>query len=108
MSDKRLQSLFEMHALNPKDSFINYAIAKEYEYLEKLDMAIDKYAEIRHIDPNYVGMYYHYGKLLWKLGRETDAILILDEGIVIAENCGDKHALGELKQLRWELSDDDM
>lgn len=107
MSSSRLQTLIEMSNENPHDSFITYAIAKEYESLQNLTLAEEHYRKILKSDPDYVGMYYHFGKLLWNLGRDAECIDILDKGISVADKTGDKHALGELKQLRWELSDDE-
>ena len=108
MENNRLQTLLDLQQNNPNDSFINYALAKEYESLENYEMAENKYREIMQKDPDYVGMYYHFGKMLWTLMRDAESVTILDQGIEVAERIGDKHALGELRQLRWEVGDEDM
>lgn len=108
MTNNRLQTLLDLNHQNPDDSFINYALAKEYESLENFEMAEKKFKEIMTKDPDYVGMYYHFGKMLWNLMRDDESVEVLDQGIEVAERIGDKHALGELRQLRWEVGDEDM
>lgn len=107
MTNNRLQILLGLNKDKPNDSFVNYALAKEYESQEEFNKAEEKFKEIMTHDPDYVGMYYHFGKMLWKLGRDQESVEILDRGISVAERIGDKHALGELKQLRWEVGDDE-
>ena len=63
---QRLQILQEMLAKSPNDSFTLFAIAKEYEGLGKADQALDFYLTLREKDPDYVGLYYHLGKLYEK------------------------------------------
>lgn len=108
MSSNRLDSLLSMYSENPNDSFLTYALAKEYESQENYTEALSFYEKLELNDPDYVGKYYHHGKLLWKLQKDEKALKILDKGIEIAKSIGDTHALGELKQIRWEISDDEM
>ncbi|HMG15716.1 MAG TPA: hypothetical protein VK590_09725 [Saprospiraceae bacterium] len=108
MSNSRLDSLLAMLIESPNDSFIIYAIAKEYESQEIFDKALEYYEILDNNDPDYVGRYYHHGKLLWKLGKDEESLQVLDKGIETAKRVGDQHALGEMKQLRWEISDEDM
>lgn len=107
MNTNRLERLLALYTQNPNDIFVIYALAKEYESKEEYSLSEERFKEILNKDADYVGMYYHYGKLLWKLSRDEESIAMLDRGIHVAEKLGDKHALGELKQLRWEVSDED-
>ncbi len=108
MTSSRLQTLLDMYAQNPADSFVTYALAKEYESADNPVKAEEYFRKILQNNPDYVGMYYHFGKLLWNLHRDDEATHIIDLGITVAEKLGDKHALGELRQLRWEVSDEDI
>ena len=108
MGSSRLDSLLSMYSENQNDAFLTYALAKEYESSEDYQKAIEFYEKLDTIDPNYVGKYYHHGKLLWKLQKDEEALLVLDKGIAVAKEVGDGHALGELRQIRWEISDDEM
>ena len=108
MSGNRLDSLLAMYSENQNDPFLCYALAKEYESMEDYKLALEYYEKLDNMVPPYVGKYYHHGKLLWKLEKDEDALKVLDKGIEIAKDQGDTHALGELKQIRWEISDDEM
>ncbi len=47
--------------------------------------------------PDYVGTYYHLGKLYEKEGQKDEAITIYQKGIVAARAKRDMHALSELQ-----------
>lgn len=96
-----------MFAANPKDSFVLYALAKEYENSGDLNEALSFFENLRTKDPEYVGMYYHIGKLYLKLQREEEALSTFDKGITIAKSQGDQHALNELKGARLEIADEE-
>ena len=48
-------------------------------------------------DPQYIGSYYHLGKLLERQGDETAAIEVFERGMEVAQKLGDQHALNELR-----------
>ena len=48
-------------------------------------------------DPQYIGSYYHLGKLLERQGDETAAIEVFERGMEVAKKLGDQHALNELR-----------
>jgi len=58
---------------SPKDSFITFAIAKEHEKANDLVQAEAYYRSIEQNEPEYVGMYYHLGKLLFIQNRLQEA-----------------------------------
>ncbi len=103
---ERMQQLESLLAEDPKNSFIRFAIAKEFESLEKVDKALAAYESLRIDDPNYVGLYYHYAKLLEKKSEFDPAIEIYKTGMAIAKQLGDKHAYGEMESALWEISED--
>ncbi len=105
MKNKRLNQLLAFHQENPEDSFILFALAKEYEKNEDYDKALLHYTLLVEKDVNYVGTYYHYGKLKEALGHLEEALEIYQKGMSIAKNSGDQHALGELAGAKLNVED---
>lgn len=97
MESNRLQQLFTFLESSPGDAFISFAIAKEYEGLGELDKSLAAYEELVKSKPDYVGTYYHLGKLYEKLERFEEAETTFTAGIAVAKAAGDKHSAGELQ-----------
>ncbi|MCC6462880.1 MAG: tetratricopeptide repeat protein [Saprospiraceae bacterium] len=104
---QRLQRLQQMLAASPGDSFLLFAIAKEFESLGDLDQAFEHYLRLRDTDPDYVGLYYHLGKLFEKTAQLDRAIQTYRQGIAVAKKAGDRHAWSELNGARLEIDDSD-
>jgi hypothetical protein len=58
MSTNRLLQLQALLAETPGDSFLTYAIAKEYEGMGDDQQALVYYQQLLQADPGYVGAYY--------------------------------------------------
>lgn len=98
----RLKMLEQMLVDDPTDSFVWYAIAKEWEKTDP-QKAVETYLKLKEINPSYVGLYYHLGKLYEEL-EETDlARTAYDEGINVAKKQADFHSLSELSSARTNL-----
>lgn len=97
MSSNRLEQLFQFLAERPDDEFILFAIAKEYEKLGNEEKAEEYYQKLYDHHPNYVGTYYHLGKLHERADHIEKAIEVYEKGMEIAQKVGDKHAFGELR-----------
>ena len=102
----RLDQLLQMLNESENDSFLLFAIAKEYEKQQHLPKALECYLKIREADPSYVGVYYHLGKLYEELGQTKKAIETYRAGIQQATTAGDQHAKSELASALMELEDD--
>lgn len=98
MQNNRLEQLKQFLVNEPNDSFLKYAIATEYIKLEQLDEALNYFNELVTTDENYVGTYYHLGKLYEKLNRKDDAESTYKKGLMIARKAGNMHAASELQQ----------
>jgi tetratricopeptide (TPR) repeat protein len=96
MSTDRLLQLLEMLEESPKDSFLLFATAKEYENLNDPDQAQDYFQLLMATDPAYVGLYYHLGKLLEKQGLAEEAAGIYQKGMEVAKTQKDRHSYNEL------------
>jgi tetratricopeptide (TPR) repeat protein len=101
----RLSYLLQLHATSPADSFVLFAIAKEHEGAGEAAQALDFYQKLRENDPKYVGLYYHLGKLHEQQGNHENAIEAYKQGIQIAREVGDFHALSELQGALLNLED---
>lgn len=99
MSKSRLEQLKEMLENEPGDSFLRYAIATEYAKLDDKEQAMEYYLQIIHDDENYVGTYYHLGKLYESMERRDEAEKIYKKGMEVARKTGNMHAFSELQQV---------
>ena len=97
MQSTRLNKLLEFLDNDPNDSFILYALATEYNSLNDIEKAFNFYLKLVNEHPNYVGTYYHLGKLYEKEGEKDKAIDIYQQGMLIARSKRDMHALSELQ-----------
>jgi tetratricopeptide (TPR) repeat protein len=107
MKSKRLEQLFNFLQGSPNDSFILFAIAKEYEKLDDKKEALNYYLKLTENDPDYVGTYYHLGKLYEQLDEIPTAFNTYKKGMQIAKKQSDQHAFSELAGAKMELGDDD-
>ena len=93
----RLQRLRELLAQQPADSFLNHALALEEIKLGNDATARSLFESLLQRDPDYIGSYYHLGKLLERQGEESAAIEVYERGMEAAKKRGDHHALNELR-----------
>src|SRR5579862_1838593 len=109
MQSSRLDKLLEFFQNEPEDAFLQYALATEYLRLNDTDNALLYYEKLVNKHPDYVGTYYHLGKLYEALNRKPDAIKIYEKGMEIAKNKRDNHAFAELQVVYQEATgfDDD-
>ena len=73
MNPTRLERLIEMRKDDPKDPFLIYAVAMEYQKAEQLELALTFYEELIENHPDYVGTYYHLAKLYEILKKTEEA-----------------------------------
>jgi tetratricopeptide (TPR) repeat protein len=105
MASERLQQLLDFLQNNPTDSFLRFAIAKEYENLGDHDNALKYYLGIVENDEMYVGTYFHLGKLYEKMEDFEKALSNYSTGMKVAQTLGDRHAYNELSAVKLELED---
>lgn len=97
MQTTRLNKLLEFLKADPSDPFILYALATEYNTAGDHQQAFHYYNLLVENSPEYVGTYYHLGKLLEKTGDKERAIEIYRLGLKAARNKNDNHAYSELQ-----------
>ncbi len=103
----RLEKIKAFLADSPNDSFLTFALAKEYEKMGEKQKALEQYLAIVKNDPNYVGTYYHLGKLYEQLEEFTTAFQTYKDGMKVTRAAGDQHAFSELAGAKLNLGDDE-
>lgn len=103
MASDRLSKLLAFLVDSPDDSFLIFAVAKEYESAGQVDQALKHYLLLKEKDPEYIGLYYHLANLYIHIQEEILAMTIYKEGIELAKKQSDFHALSELNNAKTNL-----
>jgi tetratricopeptide (TPR) repeat protein len=106
MTNTRIQRLEQIIVDNPNDTFALFALAKEYEKEKRWEESIQLFERLLIADKNYIGAYYHAGKIYEQLEEIKKALNIYQAGIDIAKKLNDMHALSELKNAKMNLEID--
>jgi len=97
MQSTRLITLLEFLKSDPNDPFVIYALATEYNSLNNTEQAFHYYHLLINDHPDYVGTYYHLGKLYEKSLELEKAVDTYQKGMAVARNKRDNHAFSELQ-----------
>ena len=97
MQRNRLQKLLEFIESEPNDPFLKYALATEYIRLNEAETALSYYEDLVRNHRDYVGTYYHLGRLYEALNRKDEAIKTYQTGMEVARAVRDNHAYSELQ-----------
>jgi tetratricopeptide (TPR) repeat protein len=103
-SKSRREILEDFASKNPGDAFSRYGLAMECAQLGDLAAAESHFKSLLEAHPGYVAGYFHYGQLLAKLERTSEARQILSAGIAQAARLGDGHARSEMQAALDELN----
>jgi tetratricopeptide (TPR) repeat protein len=97
MAENRLETLKNLVALNPGDSFARYGLAMAYASAGEHQQAVEQYRKLMELNPKYVAAYYHGGQALEKVGKSDEAREIYRRGIAVCTEIGDQHTRSELE-----------
>jgi len=97
MQNNRLSKLLEFLSNDSSDPFVLYAIATEYNVINDKKNAFHYYFKLIDEHPDYVGTYYHLGKLYEKEGEKEKAIETYQKGMIKARAKRDMHSFSELQ-----------
>ncbi len=97
MQNNRLSKLLEFLTNDSSDPFVLYAIATEYNVINDTKNAFHYYLQLIEEHPDYVGTYYHLGKLYEKENEKEKAILTYQTGMLKAKAKRDMHSFSELQ-----------
>ncbi len=99
----RIETLLEFHADDPTDSFTLFALAREYSKIGDTPNSRTYYEKLVDEQPEYVGTYYHLGKLYEELDMISQALDMYRRGIKISEQLRDHHSRSELQAALMNL-----
>lgn len=97
MPDNRLETLKNLVAQNPGDSFMRYGLAMAHAGAGDYAQAVEEYRKLIEVNPNYVAAYFHGGQALEKLGKLDEARQIYRSGMAVSREIGDDHTRSELE-----------
>ena len=97
MSSNRLEKLIDFLKNEPNDPFLKYALATEYLALNEQEKALAYFEDLVQNHSDYVGTYYHLGKVYELLDRKSDAERTYEKGMQVARQANDRHAFSELQ-----------
>ncbi len=95
--NQRLGKLIKMLQNEPSDTFILFALAKEYQQMEHYETANKYFQLLKSTDPDYIGLYFHLAKNYEAINKLEEAVNTYKQGILIAKKLKDVHAESELK-----------
>ncbi|MDX1438435.1 MAG: tetratricopeptide repeat protein [Rubricoccaceae bacterium] len=98
----RLETLLEFLHEDPDDPFTRFAIAQEYLKNGDFEQSVSFFEDLIRDHPDYVGTYYHLGKLYERTDRLENAQMTYRTGIEIATSKNDAHARAELQSALLE------
>ncbi len=95
---------------NPNDSFTKFALALELLKLGDVSKARVLFESVLKQDPDYLGVYFHLGKLYENNGRLIDAADLYEKGIELAKKQKNERTRQELTEalehLKTEMDND--
>lgn len=99
----RIERIQDFLKQSPKDNFLRHALALEFIKMGEDKKARELFEDILNECPDYIGSYYHLGKLLER-GNETQlAIAWYEKGMFAAKAAKDTHAYNELQAAYEDL-----
>jgi tetratricopeptide (TPR) repeat protein len=104
MAMSRIDKLQTFLKETPTDSFLQHALALEYQKIGDIDKARSLFEKLLAENPGYVGSYYHLAKLLEAEEQVEAALAVYEKGMEQAKRQQDNHAYNELRSAWEELS----
>ena len=104
MDNGRIEKLLVFLKDNPKDSFLNHALALEYIKSGDEVHARTYFEANLANDSAYVATYYHLGKLLERAGETQAALTTYEQGMTVAKAAKDNHTYNELQAAYDDLA----
>ncbi len=94
---ERIDKIKEYLKESGEDSFLQHALALEYIKIGKEAEAQKLFEGILEREPDYLGSYYHLGKLLERIGEAERAINVYQKGMEVAKSANDSRSYNELQ-----------
>lgn len=100
----RLEMLKQFLEQNPNDAFARYGLAMEYSKAGQAETALQEFARLLELHPDYSNGYFMAAQTLTKIEKNDEAKAMLRKGIESAQRTGNRHALNEMSAMLEELS----
>jgi hypothetical protein len=84
---------------DPNDPFLRYGLAMEFVSAGDDEGAVRCFRELFAVVPTYVAGYLQAGQALTRLNRTGEAAEVYRQGIAVARQQNDQHAVGEMEAL---------
>jgi tetratricopeptide (TPR) repeat protein len=97
MSTTRLETIKNLLAENPTDSFLRYGLAMEYKNAGDLEAALAEFRALLNANGQYSAAYFHGGQTLERLGRLDEARELYQAGVQVTTQTGDLHTRSEIQ-----------
>ncbi|MCB0660437.1 MAG: hypothetical protein KDC04_05855 [Saprospiraceae bacterium] len=107
MNSDRIQQLIKLRETDPIDSFVSYALALEYFKVGDFHLSEQIFSDLMVKDPEYVGIYFHFGRLYEAMDDKEKAKKVYQQGILICKKLNDIHSLSELTSALQNLEIDE-
>ena len=101
--EDRIGKIQELLKTSPDDNFLRHVLALEFIKLENDAQARVLFEAILQHDENFVGSYYHLGRLLERADEPALAVHWYKKGMEAAKRAGEQRAYNELKSAYEEL-----
>ncbi|TAD82007.1 MAG: hypothetical protein EAY75_16855 [Bacteroidetes bacterium] len=103
---ERIHKLQTMLQQQPGDAFLQHALALELVKAGDDEAARQRFELLLQQQPDYLGSYYHLGKLLERQQQWQAALDTYTKGMAVAKAAGDRHSHAELEGAFEELADE--
>lgn len=111
VNDKNIRKLAANVQKNPEDQFSKFALALELLKRDQVHKAKLLFESVYKQDPEYLGVYYHLGKLYQSIDLFDDALAMFKKGVEVADKKNDFRTKSELleaiNQLHYDREETD-
>jgi tetratricopeptide (TPR) repeat protein len=104
-SGSRKDTLLDMLTKEPKDVFLNYALAVELYSEQKFVEAKHQFLKTLDLDATYLACYYQLGQTLEKMDKQKDALEYYKKGLELAKQQKNQKAINEINEAIWLLEE---
>lgn len=101
----RREKIEAMLADDPRDVFLRYSLALEWEKEGEHERSLQLLSELSRETPPYIPAYFMAGQQLARLNRLEDARAVLRDGVAAARRHGDAHAASEMSEFLASLGE---
>ena len=92
-----IENLLAMLERGQDSALLRYSLGNEYFKAGQWEAAVPHLLRAVELDPHYSAAWKIYGKALSAAGRPAEAVPVLEQGVLVAEQRGDVQAAKEMR-----------